>query len=517
MRQQPGRAESLRRGVRRQAPAAHRKWPRAAQRPRAESARRQHPRGRPRPGRRVGPRHPPETPELPKSLGATVTRAHYPLHPAFMEALDRAGIMFWAQAPVYQVRPEKMVGSVRDAPSRPIATRSTPASTTRRSSPGRWATSSSGEFANGAYFNETQRDYQAYIDKARERHPPDRPDALGRHRPPVGAGPARPLPRLQRLDVIGANEYFGWYRASEVGRPSRTADLGPFLDRLHQRLSGQAAVRHRVRRGVQPQRARDRAGHVPFQNKWTLDHLRIHASRPFVNGSILWALRDFRVHPTWGGGNPKPNPPWNNKGADRGERRHQAGLADRPAELPLYATLPLGSGSAVVCDGRRASTHAASTPPTAPRSGPARTRLCGAPGRPAAHHRGTAPPRRRGQLAQVAVEDPAHDQVGGVAEHHAARADMDRVRRGEQPRPQPADHVTMAVTASSRFTPLKATPGPGSRRQRVREQVAEAGVQERRGAHPHQPVGLARLDAELVQLVARGDVDRPRTPTSRRA
>jgi len=45
-----------------------------------------------------------------------------------------------------------------------------------------------------------------------------------------------------------------------------------------------------------------------------MDHINIHSSRPFVNGSILWALRDFRVHPTWGGGNPKPNPPWNNKG-----------------------------------------------------------------------------------------------------------------------------------------------------------------------------------------------------------
>jgi hypothetical protein len=43
-------------------------------------------------------------------------------------------------------------------------------------------------------------------------------------------------------------------------------------------------------------------------------HLAAHDSRPFVNGSIVWALRDFRVHPAWAGGNPVPNPPWNNKG-----------------------------------------------------------------------------------------------------------------------------------------------------------------------------------------------------------
>src|SRR5688500_19150771 len=38
-----------------------------------------------------------------KNLGATITRTHYPLHPAFIEALDRAGIMYWVDAPVYQV------------------------------------------------------------------------------------------------------------------------------------------------------------------------------------------------------------------------------------------------------------------------------------------------------------------------------------------------------------------------------------------------------------------------------
>ena len=46
-----------------------------------------------------------------------------------------------------------------------------------------------------------------------------------------------------------------------------------------------------------------------------LDHLRIHASKPYVAGSIHWALRDFRVDPTWTGGAPRDwsTPPWNNK------------------------------------------------------------------------------------------------------------------------------------------------------------------------------------------------------------
>ena len=44
------------------------------------------------------------------------------------------------------------------------------------------------------------------------------------------------------------------------------------------------------------------------------DHAILHGARSFINGSIAWALKDFRVHPTWGGGNPQPVPPWNNKG-----------------------------------------------------------------------------------------------------------------------------------------------------------------------------------------------------------
>jgi hypothetical protein len=33
-----------------------------------------------------------------------------------------------------------------------------------------------------------------------------------------------------------------------------------------------------------------------------------------VNGALVWILRDFRVKPGYAGGNPAPQPPWNNKG-----------------------------------------------------------------------------------------------------------------------------------------------------------------------------------------------------------
>lgn len=54
-------------------------------------------------------------------------------------------------------------------------------------------------------------------------------------------------------------------------------------------------------------------GTFEFQSAYARAHLLAYARRPFVNGAILWALRDFRVTPVWNGGNPKPNPPWHNK------------------------------------------------------------------------------------------------------------------------------------------------------------------------------------------------------------
>ena len=35
---------------------------------------------------------------------------------------------------------------------------------------------------------------------------------------------------------------------------------------------------------------------------------------PFINGAIAWILRDFKVRPGWDGGNPTPQPPYNQKG-----------------------------------------------------------------------------------------------------------------------------------------------------------------------------------------------------------
>jgi beta-glucuronidase len=58
----------------------------------------------------------------------------------------------------------------------------------------------------------------------------------------------------------------------------------------------------------------DEKGTYAFQQDFLRFHLATYAARPFINGALIWILRDFRVKPGWEGGNPKPVPPVNFKG-----------------------------------------------------------------------------------------------------------------------------------------------------------------------------------------------------------
>jgi beta-glucuronidase len=126
-------------------------------------------------------------------------------------------------------------------------------------------------------------------------------------------------PSYRYLDALGIHDYFGWYESLIAGleqqRPATTSgEFGGWLDQIH-------AANPRLSLFVTEYGAEANRGGPPtekgtfeFQRAWMRDHLRIYDSRSYLNGAIAWILRDFRVHPTWHGGNPRPNPPWNNKG-----------------------------------------------------------------------------------------------------------------------------------------------------------------------------------------------------------
>ena len=252
-----------------------------------------------------------------KNLGATVTRSQYPMHPAFLEALDRAGIMYWVDAPVYQI-PNSLWGR---AGVRSLAQRAATLmvkNNLNHPSILTWSLAvepASEETALGAYapgFVSYVRDASHAIREMDDTHLVgfDRQSRIG-----------EPLttPAHQYIDVLGVNDYFGWYRSVIDNRPdlpaSTTADLSTFLDQVHEANPDLPLVITEF--GAEASRSGpvEQKGTYEFQRKFVLDHLAIHSSKRFVNGSIHWALRDFRVHQTWQGGAPDSyaTPPWHNK------------------------------------------------------------------------------------------------------------------------------------------------------------------------------------------------------------
>jgi beta-glucuronidase len=251
-----------------------------------------------------------------RDLGATITRSHYPVHPAMIEAFDRYGILYWVDAPVYQV-PNSFFNEtgVRYAAKRAVTL--TVRNNINHPSIMTWslANEPAGNRSElGVFGPGLTRFIQ---DGAEAVHALDDTrfvsiDRQSREGEPVTSSAYR------FLDVLGVNDYFGWYdsyRADLVRAPTATAELSGYLDEIHAANPDLPLMitefgAEAVRDGPASQR-----GSFQFQRRYTIQHLRIHASKPFVAGSIAWALRDFRVDPTWTGGAPRDwsTPPWNNK------------------------------------------------------------------------------------------------------------------------------------------------------------------------------------------------------------
>ena len=227
-----------------------------------------------------------------KALRANFTRAHYPPHPALLEAFDREGIVFWAQIPVWRVREEQFRDS--DFGVRALDTFDELVLRDRNhASIVAW--SAANETLGGG------RAEAAYLRSARD---------LVRHNDPTrlvavdkALRPLRDIPASYReVDAIGINEYVGWYGG-------RTRELPRDLATLRRRFPKQALVVTEF--GAEANRhgpARSK-GTYSFQRRFLTAHLRIFDRSPHLSGALVWALRDFAVRPGWRGGNPRPRPP----------------------------------------------------------------------------------------------------------------------------------------------------------------------------------------------------------------
>jgi beta-glucuronidase len=239
-----------------------------------------------------------------RNVGATLIRSHYPLHPQFQELADRDGLLVWSEIPVYQVASPDLATARTRALADAFLKRNIE---TNQNHPSVliWSV------ANELRFRPVHAEAVYYAHAAALVHKldPTRPvgAATGGY-PGIGCQPA-----YAPLQVIGLNDYFGWY-SGELGSIADRDDLSPYLDELHACYPHKAVVVSEFGFEANRHGPREEKGTYEFQNDALDFHLRVFATKPWLAGAIYFALADFRCNPGWSGGNPRPDPPYHHKG-----------------------------------------------------------------------------------------------------------------------------------------------------------------------------------------------------------
>jgi beta-galactosidase/beta-glucuronidase len=272
-----------------------------------------------------------------EELGATVTRSHYVLSERLLARLDRAGIMVWNQAPIWQ-RDRK--ANVLQYPSQRkrayetvrrtvIAARSHPSVITHSVANELWSRPDDRPGVTRRYLENAQR-------YARELDPtlPISVDINGR--------PGHPEQfTYHEFDMLGINQYFGWYSWVE-----NFDDLPLYLQEMRDLYPQLALVMTEFGAEARPELAAaplELKGSYAFQTFHIGRTLDVAGAAP-ISGAIYWTLREFEIFPGWTGGAGQRPPPY------RPNTRHQKGLLtyegekkpawqlvhDRFAATPLY-------------------------------------------------------------------------------------------------------------------------------------------------------------------------------------
>jgi beta-glucuronidase len=230
-----------------------------------------------------------------KDLGANVTRAHYLLNDRLLDRLDRAGIMVWNEAPIWQRdagahllwQPRERERALRTVRRTVTAARSHPSVLTH-------------SVANELTFTPdakpgTRRFLLAAQAQARDIDPtvPISVDIKGR----PGYGEQF---TYHSFDMIGLNQYFGWYRWVDD-----FSLLEPYVYELRDLYPGKAIVMTEWGSEGRPELADappDLKGGYPFQTMHAQRTIDVIDRSPVLSGAIYWTLREFEIYPGWQGG-----------------------------------------------------------------------------------------------------------------------------------------------------------------------------------------------------------------------
>jgi beta-glucuronidase len=239
-----------------------------------------------------------------KEGGATLLRSHYPLHPYYYERLDQLGMMAWTEVPVYSVKTKYLKRKiVRQLAAKEL----TKAVTTNLNHPSIIVWSVGNELSSKP--GPVQADYIAHAVRQAKALDPTRPVGIAI----AGYPSAGCQPEYGPLDVIGINEYFGWY-AGPNGQIADSSTLPDYLDGVHECYPNKAIVITETGAEANRDGPVEERGTYQFQQAFADFHMGVYATKPWLSGAIWWTLQEFYVRPNWDGGNPWPNSPLHQKG-----------------------------------------------------------------------------------------------------------------------------------------------------------------------------------------------------------
>ena len=248
-----------------------------------------------------------------KDLGANITRAHYLLNDRLLSRLDRVGIMVWSQAPIWQRDAGAHLLRLPSERRRALVTvRKTV--TEARNHPSVLTHSVANELS---FTPDLKRATRKFLLAARaEAHDvdPTLPISLDIKGRPGYAEQFTYHP----FDMIGLNQYFGWYRWVED-----FSLLEPYLYELRDLYPAKAIVMTEWGAEGRPEladAAPDVKGGYPFQTFHAQRTIDVIDRSPVLSGAIYWTLREFEIYPGWQGGAGRREPQY------EPNTRHQKGL-----------------------------------------------------------------------------------------------------------------------------------------------------------------------------------------------
>jgi beta-glucuronidase len=265
-----------------------------------------------------------------KALGATMMRTHYPPHPYTHELADRLGMLIWSEIPVYANK----TAYLKQRTVRVLA-----AKELKRNIESNFNHASVAVWSIGNELSSKPGPVQGYYIKraVQEAHAldPTRPVGLA----VAGYPNAGCQPEYAPLDVVGINEYYGWYPGPNGQIFDRTR-LSSYLDGVRACYPDKAIMVTEFGAEANREGPVEEKGTWAHQQDFVNYHLNVHNQKGWLSGSLYWALNEFRVRPGWDGGNPRPQPPIHQKGLLTYDRSRKPAWFDVQrlfAATPQYA------------------------------------------------------------------------------------------------------------------------------------------------------------------------------------